>query len=129
MWSLMLLSRPVRSNSAMASSVREILVPSERSVSRNAATESSTETEMYRAIADVARRHHPEALDTTMKIAGFTDSQYFRRMVIASYGLGPFPLTQNDSRGVHGNHERLSIEALRSGVRFYYEVVSRVAAI
>jgi len=92
------------------------------------ATESSTETEMFRAIADVARRHHPEALVTTMMLAGFTDSHHFRRMGIASYGLGPFPLTQDDSRGVHGNDERISTVALRSGVRFYYEVVARVAA-
>ena len=92
------------------------------------ATESSTETEMFRAIADVARRRHPEALVTTLMLAGFTDSHYFRRMGIASYGLGPFPLTQADSRGVHGNDERVSIDALRTGVRFYYEVVSRVAA-
>jgi acetylornithine deacetylase/succinyl-diaminopimelate desuccinylase-like protein len=92
------------------------------------ATESSTETEMFRAIADVARQRHPEALVTTMMLAGFTDSHYFRRMGIASYGLGPFPLTQADSRGVHGNDERVSIDALRSGVRFYYGVVSRVAA-
>ena len=92
------------------------------------ATESSTETEMFRAITEVAKRRHPEALVTTLMLAGFTDSHYFRRMGIASYGLGPFPLTQADSRGVHGNDERISLEALRSGVRFYYEVVTRVAA-
>jgi len=92
------------------------------------ATESSTETEMFQAISEVARRRHPEALVTTLMLAGFTDSHYFRRMGIASYGLGPFPLTQTDSRGVHGNDERISLEALRSGVRFYYDVVSRVAA-
>jgi acetylornithine deacetylase/succinyl-diaminopimelate desuccinylase-like protein len=92
------------------------------------ATESSTDTEMFRAITAVARARHPDALVTTMMLAGFTDSHYFRRMGIASYGLGPFPLTQTDSRGVHGNDERVSIEALRFGVRFYYDVVSRVAA-
>jgi acetylornithine deacetylase/succinyl-diaminopimelate desuccinylase-like protein len=93
-----------------------------------AATESSTETEMFRAITAAARARYPDALVTTVMLAGFTDSHYFRRMGIASYGLGPFPLTQNDSRGVHGNDERLSIEALRFGVRFYYDVVARVAA-
>ena len=92
------------------------------------ATESSTETEMFRAITDVAHARHPNALVTTLMLAGFTDSHYFRRMGIASYGLGPFPLTQGDSRGVHGNDERVSIDALRSGVRFYYDVVARVAA-
>lgn len=92
------------------------------------ATESSTETEMFRAITAVAKARHPNALVTTLMLAGFTDSHYFRRMGIASYGLGPFPLTQSDSRGVHGNDERVSVEALRFGVRFYYDVVARVAA-
>ena len=92
------------------------------------ATESSTETEMFRAITAVAHARHPDALVTTVMLAGFTDSHYFRRMGIASYGLGPFPLTQSDSRGVHGNDERVSVEALRVGVRFYYDVVARVAA-
>ena len=92
------------------------------------ATESSTETEMFRAITAVARARHPGALVTTIMLPGFTDSHYFRRMGIASYGLGPFPLTQSDSRGVHGNDERVSVEALRFGVRFYYDVVLRVAA-
>jgi acetylornithine deacetylase/succinyl-diaminopimelate desuccinylase-like protein len=92
------------------------------------ATESSTETEMFRAITAAARARHPNVLVTTVMLPGFTDSHYFRRMGIASYGLGPFALTQGESRGVHGNDERLSIEALRSGVRFYYDVVARVAA-
>jgi acetylornithine deacetylase/succinyl-diaminopimelate desuccinylase-like protein len=92
------------------------------------ATESPTETEMFRAITAVAHARHPNALVTTLMLAGFTDSHYFRKLGIASYGLGPFPLSQGDSRGVHGNNERVSIDALRFGMRFYYDVVSRVAA-
>ena len=92
------------------------------------ATESPTETEMYRAITAVAHARHPNALVTTLMLPGFTDSHYFRRLGIASYGLGPFPLTQGDSRGVHGNDEHVSVDALRFGVRFYYDVVARVAA-
>ena len=92
------------------------------------ATESPTETEMFRAITAVAHARHPNALVTTQMLAGFTDSHYFRKLGIASYGLGPFPLSQGDSRGVHGNNERVSVDALRFGVRFYYDVVSRVAA-
>src|SRR6266513_2443327 len=90
------------------------------------ATESSTETEMFRAITAVAHARDPHALVTTLMLAGFTDSHYFRRLGIASYGLGPFPLTQGDSRGVHGNDEHVSVDALRFGVRFYYDVVARV---
>ena len=92
------------------------------------ATESSTDTELFRAITAVAHARHPNALVTTMMLPGFTDSHYFRRLGIASYGVGPFPLTQGDSRGVHGNDERVSVAALRFGVRFYYDVVARVAA-
>ena len=92
------------------------------------ATESPTETEMFRAITAVAHARHPNALVTTQMLAGFTDSHYFRKLGITSYGLGPFPLSQGDSRGVHGNNERVSIDALRFGLRFYYDVVSRVAA-
>src|SRR5437867_1064083 len=92
------------------------------------ATESSTDTELFRAITAVAHARHPNALVTTMMLPGFTDSHYFRRLGIASYGVGPFPLTQGDSRGVHGNDERVSVAALQFGVRFYYDVVARVAA-
>ena len=92
------------------------------------ATESSTETEMFRAITAVAQTRQPGALVTTLMLPGFTDSHYFRRLGIASYGLSPFPLSERESRGVHGNDERVSLDALRLGVRFYYDVVSRVSA-
>jgi acetylornithine deacetylase/succinyl-diaminopimelate desuccinylase-like protein len=91
------------------------------------ATESPTDTELFRAIEAAARARHPNALVTTPMLAGFTDSHYFRRLGIASYGLGPFPLTVSDSRGVHGNDERVSIEALRVGVHFVYDIVQQVA--
>src|SRR3989441_3549773 len=43
------------------------------------ATESPTETEMFRAITAVAHARHPNALVTTLMLPGFTDSHYFRR--------------------------------------------------
>jgi len=91
------------------------------------ATESGVDTELYRSIVAAARARHPGALITTPMLAGFTDSHYFRRMGITSYGLSPFPLSEEDARGVHGNDERLSVTALAFGVRFYYDVVTRVA--
>ena len=92
------------------------------------ATESPTDTELFRAIEAAARVRQPAVLVTTPMLAGFTDSHYFRRLGIASYGVGVFPLTLADSRGVHGNDERVSLEALRFGVRFLYDVVAVVAA-
>jgi len=91
------------------------------------ATESGTDTDVYRAVVEAVRLLAPDALVTSTMLAGFTDSHYFRRLGIASYGVAPFPLTPEDSRGVHGNDERVSLDALTFGVRFYYEIVRRVA--
>src|SRR5881409_427168 len=67
------------------------------------ATESSTETELFRAVAAAVQARDPKALVTTPPLPGFTDSHYFRRIGIVSYGLSPFPLNQEEARGVHGN--------------------------
>jgi acetylornithine deacetylase/succinyl-diaminopimelate desuccinylase-like protein len=93
-----------------------------------AATESPIETELFRAIVAAARQRTPNTLVTTPPLTGFTDSHYFRRLGIVSYGLSPFPLNQAESRGVHGNDERVSLENVTFGVRFVYDVVSRVVA-
>lgn len=90
------------------------------------ATESPTETELFRAIMTAAHARTPGVLVTTPPLTGFTDSHYFRRVGIVCYGLSPFPLTEADSRGVHGNDERVSLENLTFGVHFLYDVVARV---
>lgn len=91
------------------------------------ATESPQDNELAAAITAAARARHPDAVVTPFMLSGFTDSHYFRRLGIASYGVSPFPLTAADSRGVHGNDERLSLEALRFGLRFFGDIVVRVA--
>ncbi len=92
------------------------------------ATESPVETDLFRAIVGAAHERTPNALVTTPPLPGFTDSHYFRRLRIVSYGLSPFPLNEVESRGVHGNDERVSLEDLTFGVHFVYDVVSRVVA-
>src|SRR5216110_70482 len=92
------------------------------------ATESSADTELFRAIVAAARARDPDALVTTPPLTGFTDSHYFRRLGIVSYGLSPFPLSQAESRGVHGNNERVSLDDLAFGVHFMYDVVARIGA-
>jgi acetylornithine deacetylase/succinyl-diaminopimelate desuccinylase-like protein len=92
------------------------------------ATESPFETELFRSIVDAARERTPNVLVTTTPLAGFTDSHYFRRLGIVSYGVSPFPLNQAESRGVHGNDERVSLDGLTFGVHFVYDVVARIVA-
>ncbi|HYK82441.1 MAG TPA: M20/M25/M40 family metallo-hydrolase [Gemmatimonadales bacterium] len=90
------------------------------------ATESSTDTELFRAIVAAARARDPKVLVTTPPLTGFTDSHYFRRIGIVCYGVSPFPLDGAESRGVHGNDERVSLDDLTFGAHFLYDVVARV---
>lgn len=90
------------------------------------ATVSPTDTRLFRALETVAKRHHPGAIVTTPMLAGFTDCHFFREQGIACYGVDPFKLTDAESRGVHGNDERISIENLAFGSRFIFEVLVEV---
>ncbi len=92
------------------------------------ATESPVETELFQAIVAATRARDPRALVTTPVLAGFTDSHYFRRLGIVSYGVSPFPLSDASGRGVHGNDERVSLAGLMFGVHFFYDIVAGVAA-
>ena len=92
------------------------------------ATESPIDTDLFRAIVAAAHARHPGVLVTTPPLAGFTDSHFFRNLGIASYGVSPFPISEADSRGVHGNNERLNLDALTFGVHFLYDVIAQVAA-
>jgi acetylornithine deacetylase/succinyl-diaminopimelate desuccinylase-like protein len=91
------------------------------------ATESPTDAEAYRAIVGAVQALRPGVRVVPTMLAGFTDSHYFRRIGISSYGVSPFPLTAAEAQGVHANDERLSVAALTFGVRLYYEIVKRVA--
>jgi acetylornithine deacetylase/succinyl-diaminopimelate desuccinylase-like protein len=49
-------------------------------------------------------------------IAGFTDSRYFRERGIAAYGVSPFRLLPDDSKGIHAPDERIPLAELDRGV-------------
>lgn len=75
------------------------------------------DTALYRAIAGVARDVDPGAFVVPRMIAGFTDAHYFRDEGIVAYGFVPRWLPANETRGVHGTNERISIENLERGVK------------
>jgi acetylornithine deacetylase/succinyl-diaminopimelate desuccinylase-like protein len=88
---------------------------------------SSTETEAYRALVDVTRRHFPEAVILPSVQTGFTDSHFFRDLGIPSYGYHPFVVPLEDQAGVHGNNERISVENVRRGTQIFLEIVQELA--
>ena len=60
-------------------------------------------------------------------LGGFTDSHFFRDIGIASYGFIPVIRTAEQSVGVHGNNERIGIDAFNQGVRIMIDVVEDFA--
>jgi acetylornithine deacetylase/succinyl-diaminopimelate desuccinylase-like protein len=91
------------------------------------ATTSPLDGALIDAIREAVETMEPGALITTPMLAGYTDSYYYRALGIGAYGLSPFRLSEEDSRTVHGNDERVTVENLRFGVEFFYRIVEKAA--
>ncbi len=88
---------------------------------------SPTDNPLYQAIADVTRRHFPDANIVPAVSTGFTDSHFFRDRGVACYGFAPILIPEEDESGIHGINERLSAENLRRGTIMLLEIVQIVA--
>ncbi len=89
---------------------------------------SPIDTELFRAIERVATREDPGALVVPRVIAGFTDAHFFRDLGIVAYGFVPRWLSADDTRGIHGPDESVTIENLARGTRTLVAVVEELAA-
>jgi len=88
---------------------------------------SSSDTPLYELLADVSRRHYPDAGIVTAVTSGFTDSHFFRDIGIVSYGFSPVMIEEGDARTVHGNNERIPIATFDRGVEIMTEIVRTFA--
>jgi acetylornithine deacetylase/succinyl-diaminopimelate desuccinylase-like protein len=82
-------------------------------------------TPLYTIVSQVIDRHHPGALVVPSMSAGFTDSHWFREMGITSYGFAPILVPVEDYGGVHGNNEKMDIEAFKQGTVLLLEMVQQ----
>jgi acetylornithine deacetylase/succinyl-diaminopimelate desuccinylase-like protein len=87
---------------------------------------STTDSAIFQAIGNVARKTDPDALVVPRMIAGFTDAHYFRSLGIASYGFVPRWLRAGEARGVHGHNEQISIANLERGVVTMIEILQEL---
>jgi acetylornithine deacetylase/succinyl-diaminopimelate desuccinylase-like protein len=62
-----------------------------------------------------------------MMSTGFSDSWELRMRNVQAYGLVPFPMTDDDWSRVHGDNERISIDAFRKGIDFLNAIVTEFA--
>jgi acetylornithine deacetylase/succinyl-diaminopimelate desuccinylase-like protein len=92
------------------------------------ASVSNAGTEFFRTLADVLHEQVPGCVVTPMLTPGTTDSCFFRRKGVNSYGLFPAIITPTELARFHGIDERISLENLMLGTRITYEVLSRLCS-
>jgi acetylornithine deacetylase/succinyl-diaminopimelate desuccinylase-like protein len=92
------------------------------------ANASPIDSELVKAVTGISKQRYPETIIAYPVLAGFTDSHYFRDLGVMSYGFSPFVAPPRElGGGYHGNDERIGKKAYVEGVRFFYEVVERLA--
>jgi len=91
-------------------------------------TPSSSQTsDLYAAIARVAGQKFPGAVTVPDMSARATDSWPLRMRSVQTYGLLPFPLTEDDLLRMHGDNERIPLDSFAKGVDFLYSIVNDFA--
>jgi len=86
--------------------------------------ESPIDTDLFRAIERAAHDREPGAFVTTPMETAATDRPTYRKLGITTYGFSPFKIPRDEiQRGMHGNDERLSIDNVGYGVRFFYDIL------
>jgi acetylornithine deacetylase/succinyl-diaminopimelate desuccinylase-like protein len=89
--------------------------------------ESPIASAFVRAVEMAARDNAPAAFVTTPMLTGATDRPTYQKLGIATYGLDMFQVPKAErQRGTHGNDERISVDNIRFGVRFVYDVLRHV---
>ncbi len=87
---------------------------------------SSEDTDLYRALEKSARQQFSAEVTPYLFQAG-TDGGTWRSRGIPVYGIYPYPIDAEDLTRMHGNDERVSIEALRQGTELIYRTLVDVA--
>jgi acetylornithine deacetylase/succinyl-diaminopimelate desuccinylase-like protein len=81
------------------------------------------------AVTRATSAMYPHAPVVPYMSAGGTDSKSFRLAGIPSYGLDPFPMSEEDERRMHGPDERMQGDGPRIGIEFLYRVVMEAQAV
>jgi len=83
---------------------------------------SPSRSPLMSAIERLAKDHDRATVVPSMLI-GFTDSHYFRRRKIVSYGFIPVEVNPAEAKGVHGINERIGVKELTDGIQRMVELL------
>jgi acetylornithine deacetylase/succinyl-diaminopimelate desuccinylase-like protein len=90
-------------------------------------TPSSTDTVLYRALAEAAKSVWGAPVTPYLFQAG-TDAYAWRSRGIPVYGIYPYPISADDLTRMHGNDERVPVDSLEQGTQVIYKTLLEVAA-
>lgn len=95
--------------------------------SRAATPPMPLDSELFLTMERVGKRVYPDAITVPFMTIGATDSAQLRAKGVKAYGINA-PATEEDASLIHGNDERISIEALRTFLDFLWQVTTELAA-
>jgi acetylornithine deacetylase/succinyl-diaminopimelate desuccinylase-like protein len=76
---------------------------------------------------EIHRVYGPVPVGTMLLVGSATDSRYLRQRGIDCYGIWPFPVTVNQSSGLHGIDERVRLDWFQRGVELTKDIVAAYA--
>ena len=103
------------------------VVAGDATYSMPAAPVSGLQTDMFRALEAAQKEVAAAAITLPVMTTGATDSSFLRAKGVEAYGIG-VPKTDDESRTVHGNDERIESAQLGIFVRYLFRAVTLVAS-
>jgi acetylornithine deacetylase/succinyl-diaminopimelate desuccinylase-like protein len=84
---------------------------------------SSTNTDLYRALAREGKREWPSAAVTPALFEAGTDATPWRQRGVPVYGIYPYPISRAELADMHGNDEHISVRRLEEGTDMLTRVI------
>jgi carboxypeptidase PM20D1 len=98
-----------------------------RSRPREPSPVSPVDSEAFSEIARTAREIFPDSVAVPLLVLGGTDARHYVETTPRLYRFVPFAYGGDALQRAHGTDERISVENLISGVRFYRRLLERSA--
>lgn len=88
---------------------------------------SPAEHELFGVLREVAAAHDPGLSVVPTLLGGFSDCYYFRARGVPCYGFTPMRIPGALWATIHGNDERIPVDALKQGTRVMVDLLERLA--
>jgi acetylornithine deacetylase/succinyl-diaminopimelate desuccinylase-like protein len=86
------------------------------------------DTPLYRNIEAAILKRHPNAIVTPMLIPYGTDSNAFRPKGVKAYGIFPAIVSAEAVANMHGDAERVSLEAVNEAAQVFFDALRATLA-